>query len=217
MTFLDPYAHLDLRDDPRRPRRGAFFGLATQLAGFLLPSSWDYVRAEPQARFYVPLPLRSVLAMRFALGALFILRADPQLEDFSELLGPEPFRLRGGGANSNRGFVPGDLGDGIEGGRRRWEASVEWRLPLSTDFGIAVFADTGDVSRGTTFRFDHLQLSLGGGLRYQTIVGPLRVDVGYRVPGAQVLGEPDPPARFLLDLGFLRFPGALHITIGEAF
>ncbi len=217
VLFLDPYVHLDLRDDPRRPRQGAFFALATQVAGLWLPSSWDYVRVTPETRFYFPLPLRSVLAVRLGVGALFVLRADPELEDFSEMLGPEPFRLRGGGANGNRGFVPGDLGDGIEGGRRRWEASVEWRIPVTADFGLALFLDGGDVSRGTSFRFDHLQLSAGGGIRYQTLIGPLRLDVGYRIPGAQVLGGEDPPPRFLLDLGFFRFAGALHITIGEAF
>ncbi len=217
VLFLDPYAHLDLRDDPRRPRRGAFFALGTQVAGLWLPSSWDYVRVTPESRFYFSLPLHSVLALRMGIGALFVLRADPRLEDFSEMLGPEPFRLRGGGANSNRGFVPGDLGDGIEGGRRRWEASVEWRLPVTTDFGIAIFLDAGDVSRGTSFRFDRPQLSAGGGIRYQTLIGPLRLDVGYRIPGAQVIGGEDPPPRFLLDLGWVRFAGALHITIGEAF
>jgi outer membrane protein assembly factor BamA len=217
IMFFEQYANLDLRDDPRNPRRGAFFAMGAQQAGFILPGSWDYLRFTPEARGYLPLPLDMVLAFRFGMGVKFVFDADEGLIESAQRLGPERYRLRGGGASSNRGFVPGDLGDGIEGGLRRWEASVELRMPLSDALGLVLFTDFGDVSREEIFRFDHLNTSVGAGLRYRTPVGPLRVDIGYRVPGLQLAGAPDPDPRFQVNLGFVQFPGAVHITIGEAF
>ncbi len=225
VMFLEEAIRLDLRDNPRDPRYGAYFGAAVHEAGFGLPSSWDYVRVTPEARGYVPLPLGMVVAARFAVGAMFILDVnDESLDETSQELGPERYRLRGGGANSNRGYLPGDLGDSTLGGLRRWEASAELRVPITANFGAVAFADMGDVHAGDRFRFDWIHLSVGLGLRYRTIVGPLRFDVGYQVPEAQIVGLPDfytgrpegnPKSK--VDLFFVEFPGAVHLTIGEAF
>jgi outer membrane protein assembly factor BamA len=74
------------------------------------------------------------------------------------------------------------------GGFSLWEASVEVRFDVSGPLGLAVFCDTGDVSSQVFDpRFEHLHMSCGGGLRYQTPVGPVRLDVGYRVQPLQVL------------------------------
>jgi hypothetical protein len=86
----------------------------------------------------------------------------------------------------------------------------------------AFFLDAGDVHSGKTFRFDHPHLSAGIGFRYQTIVGPLRLDFAAQLPEGRVIGEVDDVGeprltRRELDLGFAQFPGAVHLTIGEAF
>jgi outer membrane protein assembly factor BamA len=186
----------------------------------------------PEVRGYVPLPLGIVIAMRFAIGAVFILDADPGLDGTSQRLGPQRYRLRGGGATSVRGYLPGDLGDSAEGGLRRWEASLEFRFPLSPDFSAVLFGDIGDVHAGRSdtnvfgpeeprFRFDYWHLSAGVGLRYLTIVGPLRLDLGFQIPDAQVLGQDDQTAigipKSRINFIFADVPGALHLTIGEAF
>jgi outer membrane protein insertion porin family/translocation and assembly module TamA len=103
------------------------------------------------------------------------------------------------------------------GGLRRWEGSVELRVPVSEAFGIVAFADMGDVNRDPSFRFDYLRLAVGGGLRYDTIIGPIRFDIGVRVPGAQVVGSDDPPVGTNVRLFGLPLNGAFHLTIGEAF
>jgi outer membrane protein insertion porin family/translocation and assembly module TamA len=75
------------------------------------------------------------------------------------------------------------------GGFSLWEASVETRFDVSGPLGIAVFCDTGDVSAQLfDLRLDHLHMSCGAGFRYQTPVGPVRLDVGYRIQPLQVLG-----------------------------
>jgi outer membrane translocation and assembly module TamA len=222
VMFLDQIIRLDLRDNPRDPRYGAYFGISVHEAGYFLPASWDYIRLTPEARGYVPLPFGVVLAARFGIGAMFITGVnDPTLDTISQEAGPERYRLRGGGANSNRGYLPGNLGDSELGGLRRWEGNLELRVPITANFGAVAFADVGDVHAGETFRFDFIHLSVGLGLRYRTIVGPLRFDVGYQVPEQQVLGQADAfPVHRLkseVDFFFVKFPGAVHLTIGEAF
>ncbi|MCB9667017.1 MAG: BamA/TamA family outer membrane protein [Myxococcales bacterium] len=221
VLFFEQYARLDLRNRPRQPRYGAFFALGLHEA--VPPGSWNYVRITPDARGYIPLPLGMVLATRFAVGMMQILSTKISARDNPTLanLGPDSYRLRGGGPNSVRGFLAGRLGDGLEGGIRRWEASAELRVPLTPDFETVAFVDAGDVSQGD-FRFDHPQTSVGLGVRYHTIIGPIRFDVGWRVPKWQVVGEdqrdPNREGRPTdVDFGFVKFPGAVHITIGEPF
>ena len=100
---------------------------------------------------------------------------------------------------------------------RRWEASLELRTQITEDFGLVVFGDMGDVNREESFRFDHIRLAIGGGLRYKTIVSSVRFDLGVRVPGARVVGEDDPETDTRVRFFGLKLNGAFHITIGEAF
>ena len=103
------------------------------------------------------------------------------------------------------------------GGLTLWEASVELRFPIIEPLGAVVFCDTSDVSaEQATFRFGYLHLSCGGGLRYDTPIGPVRLDVGYRIPGAQF---PDGADRRLEgDPGdFFGAPIAVSVGLGEAY
>lgn len=72
------------------------------------------------------------------------------------------------------------------GGFTLWEASVELRFPIVGALGGALFSDASDVAPETLeFRFDRPHLSVGAGARYETPVGPVRLDIGYRLPGLQ--------------------------------
>lgn len=128
------------------------------------------------------------------------------------------------------GCVPGQPGyDAAKcsvpiGGFTLWEASVEMRFDVSGPFGTAVFCDAGDVSaQEVDVRLDHLHLSCGAGARYDTPVGPLRLDVGYRVQPLQVLGYPNEEAAAAHDPTegtqplLLGVPLAVSFGIGEAF
>ena len=84
-----------------------------------------------------------------------------------------------------------------------------------------MFADAGDVHRGSTFRFDYPQTTVGLGLRYFTLLGAVALDIGWRVPTLQVLASTDRRApgtpQTEVAIGSWRFPGAVHISLGEAF
>jgi outer membrane protein assembly factor BamA len=136
-----------------------------------------------------------VIAMRAGIGMIEFYQRRARTEELQRL-GPRPFRLRGGGPYSVRGIQAGFLGlrdehgNWFPGGTRSWLASLELRVPLGDSFGIATFADVGDVDGGSPtqkarFRFDRPNTTLGVGLRYKTIVGPIRLDVGFLVPGLQ--------------------------------
>jgi outer membrane protein assembly factor BamA len=100
------------------------------------------------------------------------------------------------------------------GGLSIWEASTELRFPLFGPLRGAVFVDTGDVSPyQLSLRFNHPHLSTGVGLRYATPIGPVRFDVGYRVPGLQAPASAD---EFQPDELF-GVPLAVSIGIGEPF
>ncbi|MGB5810017.1 MAG: BamA/TamA family outer membrane protein [Polyangiales bacterium] len=187
VTYFQQIVRLDLSDDIVRPHKGALFQLDVQEAGYILPSSWDYVRLVPEARFYIPLPANLTIATRFALGMYFITSARSNLDSLQQQLGPRDLRFRGGGASSNRGFPPGRLGDGLEGGTRRWLASVELRVPVTKIITLAGFMDMGDVSRAPRFRFDYPQAASGFGVRFFTLVGLIRLDFAWKIPSLQVL------------------------------
>ena len=230
--FAEQVARLDLRDQPTEPTSGFYaqLELHESLPGL---SSWDYVRIAPEVRGYLPLPGGLVLAGRWAMGALIILDFDGQLDQEVRRLGPNQLRLRGGGPTGNRGYLAGQLGDSGQGGLRRWDASLELRIPVADNFIVAVFVDAGDVHSGVAnadsdspgaklanarFRFDAPHISPGLGVRYRTPVGPIRLDLGWSPAALRSLSDrvdlsqETPP-----DLFGLGAPLALHITVGEAF
>jgi outer membrane protein assembly factor BamA len=105
------------------------------------------------------------------------------------------------------------------GGLSLWEASLELRYPIYDPLSGTVFCDAGDVSaEQLKLRFDYLHLSCGGGLRYDTPIGPIRIDIGVRIPGAQYpadaneVEEGDPGTFFGATI-----PVAFSFGIGEAF
>ena len=101
------------------------------------------------------------------------------------------------------------------GGFTLWEASLELRYPISGAFSGAFFTDTADVSaKRVDFRLGRPHLSVGIGFRYDTPVGPIRLDAGYRVPGLQApAGAKDEG----IPNNTFGIPMALSFGIGEAF
>ncbi len=266
-NYLEAIGRIDMRDDPRNPHSGGY--LEARVQGSVQPlSTWTFARWLIDARGYVPLGAQVTIAARFQIGGMHVLSYDTEqlaVDNRYQLhqLGPPSMQLRGGGASSNRGFLPGLLGDAQDiyyteardeeqvrrgepvrqrsirnsGGTALWQASLEIRVRLTVDIGVVVFADAGDVLRPENpsdeafvgFRFDRPQFSFGLGLRYRTIIGPLRIDVALRPDALQDLGSvrslppdcrPDRaqncrPRNTLF--GVTELPGAIHLTIGESF
>lgn len=120
------------------------------------------------------------------------------------------------------------------GGFTLWQASVELRFDIPGPVDAAAFCDSGDVSQTvglSGLRWTYLHMSCGVGARYDTPVGPIRLDIGYRIPALQVLGrrneqdvfDADPtqgcPPRLFGSNGNCTsgVPAAVAFGIGEAF
>lgn len=242
---------LDLRDDKVKPRRGVFVGNAFQVAGGLFGGDARDVKVQPDARFYIPLARRFVLATRASVGFLLPQNYGSAVSTTSGTGTPDRAATRdyqltffrgffSGGPSSNRGYPLRGVGPyalvpflapaveaqrlacGTEcrvptGGFTLWEASAEIRWDVAGPLEFAAFCDASDVSpQRANIRLSHPHLSCGLGGRYDTPVGPVRVDVGYRIPGMQVLGgqtsDEQEPETFPLGI-----PIAISIGIGEAY
>jgi translocation and assembly module TamA len=199
---------LDLRDNPVEPSRGAFAGLRTAVGTRYAGGAFEYVQVVPDLRGYLPIG-SVVLAAKVRAGSFF---GDV----------PATERFFAGGASSHRGFgerklspsVTGEV-DGSErtvpyGGGAMVETGLEGRFPITTwrniGIGGAVFLDGGDVREELTQIVPaELLWAAGVGLRFKTLVGPVRADLGYRLnrTGPE---DPDPGSRF-----------AFHLSLGEAF
>jgi outer membrane protein insertion porin family/translocation and assembly module TamA len=114
------------------------------------------------------------------------------------------------------------------GGFTMWAASAEVRFALTGPIGAAVFCDAADVSQHEigqpgSLRFNYLHMSCGVGIRYDTPVGPIRLDVGWRVPWLQILGQPNESRAEAYDPTWgqqprlLGLPVAFAFGLGEAF
>jgi outer membrane translocation and assembly module TamA len=205
---------LDYRNNRVRTSRGWYGALAFSEAPRWAGSDWTLFFVQPEVRLYVPLPFDLVFASRVAVGWTVITDASSRLDQTSQQLGPSVYRLRGGGANSVRGFPAGHLGVGIDGGDRRWEAMFELRAPLGGSLEIAGLLDFGDVSIDKLY-LSHLNTSLGLGIRYYSPIGALRLDTSFRLMSLQNIGGPSPSVPS--DEKFLGLPAAFHFTIGDAF
>ncbi len=110
------------------------------------------------------------------------------------------------------------------GGFTLWEFQNEVRADISGPLSASAFCDMSDVSpHQADIRLSHLHLSCGLGAAYDTPVGPIRANLGYRVQPLQVLGYSDETAASNADPingkppTLLGLPLALAIGIGQAF
>jgi outer membrane protein insertion porin family/translocation and assembly module TamA len=186
-------------DDPLDAREGSW--LDVSLASWLpaLGSDFGFASAAVEGRVFHPLG-ESVVAARLRLATL-----EPFGSTSADDL-PLTERFYAGGGSSVRGFKYWGLGprqaDGRPiGGASALEGSVELRFPIRGALTGAVFVDAGQVSLDTFgWRLDDVVYSTGIGFRYDTPIGPVRLDLA--VP---LNAPPDADTTFI------------HFSFGQAF
>jgi outer membrane protein assembly complex protein YaeT len=207
---LQPSAVFDRRDDTFSPTRGWYAALRGELGQGLTGDTATYAKISPELRGYFPL-----LGSRVVLAGKA--RAGSQIFDLKPI--PITQRYFAGGAESQRGFgyrrlAPQGVntaGDRLPlGGEVLVESSAEVRVDVVQLGGqwlsVVAFADAADVANSwSALEFPNLHYAAGPGLRYDTPVGPVRADLGFRL-NRMGPEDPDPSSRF-----------AFHISLGEAF
>jgi outer membrane protein assembly factor BamA len=117
-----------------------------------------------------------------------------------------PFNRRffPGGENSIRGYTEGrasprnDRGD-IVGAETFTLGTVEFEQALTPKWAVVLFSDSlGMAKRISNYPWDTGLFSIGTGIRWKTVVGPIRLEYGYNLnprPG-------DPSGALQFSLGF---------------
>ncbi len=159
-------------DDLLNPRKG--FRASFNVTPYM--GSDYFTQSELAARSRVHFGENDVvtLAARMALGATFG-------SSFTEL--PLNKRYYAGGGGSVRGYSfqeagPLDADGDPLGGRSKVEGAFEARVKVINNLQIAGFIDAGSVSTKSIPDFtDEYFIGVGGGVRYFTPIGPIRLDV----------------------------------------
>jgi translocation and assembly module TamA len=161
-----------LAEDRVRPDRGASLDVRVLGASDAVLSDVSLLQGRATVKGVLPAGLGARLIAQVTLGAT-------STDDFSRL--PPELRFFAGGDRSVRGYGYQDLGDrdaeGLAiGGRYLATASIEYEREFMPGWSAAGFIDAGDVwSRGEP----HLELGIGGGVRWRSPVGPIRIDIAH--------------------------------------
>ena len=221
----------DTRDDPLDPGRGTFIAIDGEVAGRSIGSEVGFTKTLLQGFVYrrVPGARRVVIAGGARLGlARGLPRALPRVgDDGQELVGPDGTalvdvvtdlpaaeRFFAGGDNTVRGFAQDRLGEpatldrnGLpSGGNALLIFNSEIRVPVWRGLIAAGFLDAGNVFlRVSDLDLGGIRGAAGVGIRYLSPIGPIRVDLGFKL------------ARHTFANGTREGRTALHITVGQAF
>lgn len=198
---LNPSLIFDNRDDPFNPTRGWFANLTVRDAAKILASQRQFVKGTVQlSRFLLLFPhLVLAVSSRGGMAREFGVTTEVPISERYLLGGRSTVR----GYDQDRLGVPGEtLQNGNPtGGNAFVVFNEELRISLPASIGFVLFFDHGNVwPTAETVRFGQIKSTTGAGLRYNTPVGPLRLDWGYKLN---------------------REPGedawAIHFTLGHAF
>jgi outer membrane translocation and assembly module TamA len=193
---------LDVSTDPTR---GSVIAIRLAHVAPWMAGTFRFDELVVEGRGYVPIRGRVVVAARVRGGTLMSRNA-------SRIPYSERYFL--GGATSVRGWGRYQISPTSEtglptGGRTLLEGSAELRFPLIGPVGAVAFIDAGQVGADSwSVSIADLRYAVGTGLRYTSVIGVARMDVGYQlnpIPGLRVAGQT------------LNRRWRLHFSIGHAF
>ncbi len=226
---------VDFRDRPLEPHKGVYAGLSAELGGEYAGGAFWYEKLTPDGRFYIPLGKRVTVAGRAQYGRIYM-QSDlgSPISRRYYLGGPDSHRgfnfgrLAPQAASGTKGIPAIPVG-GDEMILFQGEIRAEVLHLFGNWMSVGAFWDGGDVvtqsalncdgtaQTGTTgpswahtIDWKNLHHAVGAGLRYATLIGTIRADVGVRLNRLldSTAGHcnPDPNERVVF-----------HISIGEAF
>ncbi len=201
LTTAEVRFTIDERNDPVVPTRGELYSLALRESIPFTPDDFLFAEVELDLRAY-----RQFRLSKQQRGLPFVLagRIEAQyMQPWGGSALPYPELAFMGGGSDNRGYrlnqmgdytclctyngIPGD--DGVaatqryvpEGGRAGGMIAAELRYDWAYDISFAGFVDTSILlPELSDFAADRLRLGTGLGVRYNSLVGPIRIDLGFR-------------------------------------
>jgi outer membrane protein insertion porin family len=200
VASIDVGLNRDRRDNPLRPRRGyRWFGQA-ELAASTLGGEVDYQRIEVGGSYHSAWGAGRWMHAGLTHGFVLTMGAP----DDTSL--PINKRFYPGGENDLRGFQDGEAAprgaDGsFIGAKTFLLLNLEVEQALTQSWSAIIFFDAlGEAARLADYPFREKLYSAGLGLRYQTLIGPVRLEYGRNLNP-----RVDDPA------------GTLHFSVGFPF
>lgn len=181
---LVPTFSYDTRDNVFEPTSGWYHSFSLEKAGGFLGGDYDFSKYNLTLRAYISTQFiedivdigsikkitdnlsKGVLALR-AMGGM----ADTDLPSFAA--------YQVGGMNTVRGYDFGEFS-----GDKSLVFNVEYRFPLAENFQAVFFADWGQAwDYEESINFEDLKFGRGVGIRFDTPLGPIRLDYGINEEG----------------------------------
>ncbi len=187
----------DRRDNPLYPRRGYKFFVNYELGSEYLGGEVNYQRVDVSSSVHFPLGGGRYLG--FGVNHGFILSIGDPAQNI-------PFNKRffPGGENSIRGYSEGEASPRdpfgrVVGAETVTLGTVELEQALTPKWSLVLFSDSlGMAEHASHYPFDTGLFSVGGGLRWKTIIGPVRLEYGYNLNPR----KNDPIGTLQFSLGF---------------
>ncbi len=186
----------DTRDNIFDPRRGIFMVVRLEQAGWILDGDYDFRRGILDFSEYRSYK-KTTFAWRIRMGAI---------TPFGKTKTPpflESFHL--GGDGSLRGFDRYSIGPlydystGIHYGFYLFNFNFEYRPRFSKKWGGVIFLDAGNLFALRKEISTSLYVSTGIGIRYFTLIGPIRLDWGIKLNHR----SPNDKGRIYLGIGHM--------------
>jgi outer membrane protein assembly complex protein YaeT len=195
-SFIFDLRH-DRRDNPLTPRAGYKIFSNLEIASESLAGEVDYQRFEMSASYHLPIGRLHWLHFGFSHG--FVTTGSGPAKDL-------PFNKRffPGGDNSIRGYqfgeaAPRDDDGNLVGGESYMLGNIEFEQGITRSLSFVLFADALGNARGIEdYPFNEGLYSVGGGLRWKTLIGPARLEYGYNLHRR----EEDPMGTLHFSIGF---------------
>lgn len=188
-------------------KKGYVANLHIEQAGQWLGGHFDYFEVSGEGRFYQAIGSIAVVAMRARLASIESSGSEEELVPFFK-------RYFLGGSQTLRGWGRYEVsplsGSGLPiGGHSLFEFSTEVRFPVWGKLSGVVFLDGGNVwTAPWDFDLNDLRYDVGPGVRYNTPIGPIRLDIGYQVNPIEglIVNGAEQTRRF-----------RIHFSVGQAF
>ncbi len=186
----------DRRNSAVVPRRGFQVGSALEFALPQFGGEARYIRPEVHASGHIPLGGGRYLHT----GVRYTLVVDPG----DDALLPFNKRIFPGGDDSVRGYQRGEASprnaDGeLIGAESALVANIEFEQLLTPSWSLVAFVDgVGAAAELEDAPWDDLLWSVGGGIRWNTAIGPVRLEYGHNLNRR----DHDPSGTLHFSIGF---------------
>lgn len=201
--------------DELNPKSGTVLDFSFEDASDRIWSEISYIKPMTEAKVYIPMPLSCVLAGRARFITIQGVEGTDAIPIYKQLFL--------GGSKTVRGYDYQKLGvvddHGVlisDGGQSSFLGNVELRfpLPIINDFSGVAFLDSG-VMGSDAFQvpFNDMRYTTGLGLRYDTVIEPIQLDVGYKLNPPKTSTVPEPNVIGGADTALWHF----YLNIGQAF